>query len=467
MIALLKKLMPDRVKKLIAPVAVRLGLVTTVMTEGAAVRKLQNEVITALALRARGDPRAGEALICPAFKSRPPSHPSLPREYVRDFLEAAGQRRSFVLPNEAPDILLQHTRSLDVSCLPSRRWVLLHCACIHNGLFTAGGVARENAIEAAYREASDTRASGESLVQGCKAAIDQGDFESADRFLGRLRSVDPRNSLIRDLQKYHCLNRGDIHGLQALGTDKLSKQDSSFSEYIKGRSIAVVGPAPSGSNVGAEIDSFDVVIRFNYRGRQFLPDPREFGSRVDVSNYAFGLVKYISTLRNLAFFDDLRFAVFKGLTHDFQKHLLKAGRGRILNKNYLLFNGFPMALQHALFDLLHFAPPRLKLFHVNFFLTRTRYHTGYSIAGGHRGTPEDVVSSAFMRWYSFSLHGIVNQLNFTRNLWKAGLVEADSGCEDVLRLTPAEYLSKMEELYVIDPVNEYQRRLEECADGGS
>src|SRR6185437_3043837 len=60
--------------------------------------------------------------------------------------------------------------------------------------------------------------------------------------------------------------------------------DRDYYECIHGKTVAIVGPAPPGADVGAEIDTFDLVVRTNYRlGSN---DPAcSFGARTDIAYY--------------------------------------------------------------------------------------------------------------------------------------------------------------------------------------
>jgi len=337
---------------------------------------------------------------------------------------------------------------------------------MRNGLFRVSGAARDKAIEAAYQEASDPSANVDCLVQSFKAAIDQSDFEKARGMLHRLRSARSGGAVVGDLEMYYYLNTGDTSRLRTLTRGNLTKQDAAFAEYIDGKSIAIVGPAPSGEDAGAEIDSFDVVVRFNYRGSQFLGDAIEFGTRADISYYAALFTWSMLEFESFAFFNDLRFAVFKWLVHGFQKRLLQSQRARVMKVDTFHFDGGAMAVQRALFDLSRFGPGRVKLFHVNFFLARNFCHTGYAVRNPRGDTPEETVRILLDRWRSFAIHGLANQLNFTRNLWKAGLVEADGCGEAVLRLSTAEYLAAMEEVWVVSAIEEYRRHVSEDSGAG-
>jgi Glycosyltransferase family 29 (sialyltransferase) len=72
--------------------------------------------------------------------------------------------------------------------------------------------------------------------------------------------------------------RGLLRAPSHMGTEKLRAM-------VDGKSVAVVGNASSlfGKNLGAEIDSHDVVIRLN---RGFIVDPQSQGSRTDIAGTA-------------------------------------------------------------------------------------------------------------------------------------------------------------------------------------
>jgi|GEM_PF-2962449 len=455
MVDVLKRLIPGPPRRLIGRVLVRLGI----MKRDPSSPQLQAAIISAVALSVKGEPGAGEALVQRILGGDLTTHPGLPPEYIAEFVRAIEQRRSLVIRNDATDALLQRTTDLDASCLPSSRWLLLHAACIRNGLFKAAGPVRDKGIQAAYREASAPRAGLDCLVQAFKVAVDQSEFDRAQAVLERVHSLECDNRLRDDLQLYYYLNMGDTPRLRTLSRERLGKQDPAFAEYIHDRSIAIIGPAPSGDDAGADIDSSDILIRFNYRGRQFLGPANEFGCRTDVSYYNLDAARRISNMESLTFFDELRFSIFKRMDYDFQERLLRSQRGRVFRWNRFHFAGTAMALQNALYDLFHFQPRRVSIMHVNFFLAHNQYHAGYAMDSTCEDTPQDKVRKMFMQWHSFAHHGLLNQVNFIRNLWKAGLVLPQGSCEAVLRLTPSQYLSQMEEVWVINRMSEYARHL--------
>ena len=64
-----------------------------------------------------------------------------------------------------------------------------------------------------------------------------------------------------------------------------------FSEYIKGKRVAIVGPASSldGLGLGDKIDSYDVVVRVNQREPVHKILHEDFGSKTDVAAYNFNI----------------------------------------------------------------------------------------------------------------------------------------------------------------------------------
>jgi hypothetical protein len=70
-----------------------------------------------------------------------------------------------------------------------------------------------------------------------------------------------------------------------------AKENSDYTKFIKGKTIAIVGPSQSmiNSNLGTEIDSFDYVTRFNsaiFNFKTIKLLSKDIGSRTDISYLA-------------------------------------------------------------------------------------------------------------------------------------------------------------------------------------
>lgn len=381
-----------------------------------------------------------EAFLHRIFHDDMNGYSGLPSEYIHLLLECIKERqifRDFTAPGQ--DDLLIETARLDPSSLPSWRWLALQYICIRNGFFKTSGVVRKKAIEIAYIEAEKGREPY--IAIAFRAAIDQAEFDRARLLLDRAKNRVPAQTW-KDLESYLLLNTGDREEFRRTLEREAGRTEERFRRSIEGKSVAIIGPAPSGDKHGEEIDSFDLVVRINYNGRGKIADIEEFGSRTDISYYNITFSKEISVLKE-NYFDELKFAVFKRIEHDFQRQLIESGKGRAVKYNHALFNGTPLGGSHALFDILHFRPERVKLFNVNFYLSRTPYHPRY-------------FDGKFLTYFetfnfiTFAHHDIMSNLNFTRNLWKAGLIEVDNGCREVISKNTSEYLSAMEEVFLQD-----------------
>jgi hypothetical protein len=74
------------------------------------------------------------------------------------------------------------------------------------------------------------------------------------------------------------------HSLRTVSDFDKSSEFASLANLLKGKSVAIVGPAGSysGSNLGAEIDSHDIVCRINYPQFKDPSYVRDYGARGDI-----------------------------------------------------------------------------------------------------------------------------------------------------------------------------------------
>ena len=374
----------------------------------------------------------------------------LPRKHIKDIADFIVSRRKWILlPEEEYESLIKQAKELSFVRFRSSEWKKLSFLAMANGLFRLSAVYRDKAIEYACHQTRYTSASLENLKEVFKAAVDQGKYEKAFIIYDHIDRFAGHNSSCEKLLLFINLIKGDRNKAWSLAKSYYSSLDQAFARYIEGKTVAVVGPAPSGEELGAEIDSYDTVIRFNFRGKDFTADRREFGGRVNISYYNNEVAKIMSELENEDLFEDLDYAVFKDIKYPFQHQWHKKKRARILFSpdDYLLIgsaNINPMVL----YDLLHYKVSKIKLFKVNFYLAVDTHYAGYKPVQLSRN--KDYYTDL---WYNFAVHNPLTQLNLTRNLWLSGQIEVDKACEAVLSLNNEEYISKMEDIYVNKPIS--------------
>ena len=233
---------------------------------------------------------------------------------------------------------------------------------------------------------------------------------------------------------------------------KYKNNNESFKNLIEGKTIAIVGPAPSNKQTGNEIDSFDIVIRINYRGKDKLGDTKEFGSRTDISYYNNYDSNIIHLEKKFFFLGDLKACVFKDFKYPFQSKLYTRGIGHKMNVPYLLFNGFSLQGINVIYDVLHYAPKKIKIFKNNLFINENSYYKNYR--GSHIDrTGHQITSISNERLISFSAHDLISHINFFKNILYQKNIFADEGLQSILKMDIKEYLKNLEKIYLTKNIN--------------
>lgn len=311
--------------------------------------------------------------------------------------------------------------------------------CGAKGFFRLGYVVREKASEVAYRRLSGKAYQISDIFEGFKASMDKSDFVTSRVLMGELEKANISRKLRNDINFFYCLTSGDVEGLDKIAVEKRELHDRPYFNCINSKSIAIVGPAPSETDNSEEIDSYDVVIRCAYKGKDAIPSAG-FGNKTSISYYNIeNALAYAGSI-NLGFFNDLDYSVFKSIDYVYQRKMRDAKKGRAgFFSDHMAFSGHFNMLPIILFDIFHFKPKSVKVFNNNFFLSDTSYHEGY-LTLRDLGVKE--------RWSSFANHDLISQVRFVRNIWKSQILEVDKDCEAVLRLSDWDYIKGIEETYV-------------------
>lgn len=311
----------------------------------------------------------------------------------------------------APSQRLQEALSgLDADILTVPEWLCLYDLLNWNGLLQLGYLAREHAIQRALRQADAEDADSDSLQQGARAALDQGELDRAGRYLARLPEEVQKTAAAAELRAVQALFAGDLEAFRQQWPHPPHPVDKRFREYLRGKSVAVVGPAPTGSADGAEIDGFDVVVRMNWRGPVSLPEAAEFGRKTHVALYNAHTVRLLSAEGRLGLVKALDFCLIRRARYDLDRLPWEAGRVRNLVEYPGGFYKSLNAVPALLFDLLLHGADRIRLYKVNFYLGE-RHH-----ARGYRGPTDGELSANPLRRLQpvMGNHDLVGQINFFR-----------------------------------------------------
>jgi glycosyltransferase involved in cell wall biosynthesis/tetratricopeptide (TPR) repeat protein len=260
-----------------------------------------------------------------------------------------------------------------------------------------------------------------------------------------------RNKLIKKdtsyLKKYLLLlGNSELYFNRHISTkafhEKLfTEKEKSFAEYIKNKSIAIVGPVQSGLSLGNEIDSFDVVVRFNYNGLENF-STKEFGKKTDISFYIVQIlvpnkfekekVKYMSELDWVIMDtahkeDDL---CFLGVNADIRPRYFAAHMFATT-----FFKGAPSGIQRVLMDLLRFETSKVKVFNTNLFL-ENNYAKAYK-SRGKMGAD----------YFNFFWHDPLSNFTFLKRLKEYAIIDADEVLSEILQMNENDYIEQLEMRY--------------------
>lgn len=339
--------------------------------------------------------------------------------------------------------------------LPAHRagvedWVTASRMLVERGCLRLAGAVRDKAVRLAIDQASSNDAAKERVILGFEAAVELGDLSLAGRMLDKLRASRGVGQLtLARLNGYLLLHQGDLEGFHHHNPVPETPPERRFLDYVQGRSIALVGPAPGGAMQGAEIDRFDAIGRCNHRGNDSRYDAQSAGSRTEISFYSKGFLQAATKEDPTAavFFDWLEafdWAVLKGPDLPFFGQAMDSGKAILRQWNQLLFNGHPNLIPSNLYSTLFFRPKRVKIFNSNFFLGRSTYSAGYRPAFN----PQYDLAHTLEVMAS---HDPVAQICFIRNLHRARVVELDEGCAEVVSLSNPAYLAALEATFFGTP----------------
>ncbi len=253
--------------------------------------------------------------------------------------------------------------------------------------------------------------------------------QSAEYPLGRLRSV----------KGYFEIVGGCRDGLVDVMGTTITPPERQLRDYMSGKSVAIVAPAPGNDDNGAEIDSFDVVVRPNALGPPSVDESWRHGSRTDIVSFAATRARQLERAGEPVLDSSIRFALFK-----YKPIPTKGGAPAVHVPRHPLRHLHTYTLRQVnhlpqlIYYLSSFEITRLKIFNATFFLSPHRWEVNYVPAG----RTDDVLSQLV---FSDSLD--VGHW-FVQMLMSSGAMEVDEQARTVLNLDTASYMREMSDLVI-------------------
>ena len=363
-------------------------------------------------------------------------------EYISPVVQAIRRVRT-----EGGEILDAETENIQqllaripVDTLSVQGWLSLNDILNWNGLLRCGLVAREHALVQARRQGETYPKQADRQLVATRAALEQGDFAAAQGYIARYRASNGNARTADEMVAYCCLLQADVEGFRRHFGYPVTEHDRRFQEYIRGKSVAIVGPAPSDKAHGKEIDSFDVVIRFNYRGLGSQPDPEKYGTKTNVSLYNAHGFRHLVVTKAFSLLEELDFCLIRRTRYDLNMLPIDRSKIRQIHEPNQVFYKSMNAVPALVYDLLLQGASLIKIFNSNFYVSKQHHTEQYSYR------KEDSVDGKPLRNIQPILfnHCLVTQITFAKNISKNYFIIFDERCSSIINKTNSQYLSVIE-----------------------
>jgi glycosyltransferase involved in cell wall biosynthesis len=324
-----------------------------------------------------GQREQAQAALHIAIKAIGPN--ALDIKLIQAIIEAVDQIRDNNINESDPynQALQERLTVLPIDFLGVQDWLCLNDILNWNGLLLCGYVAREKAVDRAIALGKTDSKHKEQLKAACRAAFDRGDTAIADDFLTKLKTISPDAVDVRELESYCELMKGNVDAFRQKWPHPPTPAEQRLREYLKGKSVAVVGPAPTGTLDGKEIDSFDVVVRMNWRGPESLTAPNESGCRTDISIYNAHSIRLAKENNQLSICKDLIHTVIRRKRHDKNIFFEKLKKLCVIEDYLPLFYKSANAAPLIIAQLVLAEVKSIKLFNFDFYAGTKHHADGY------------------------------------------------------------------------------------------
>jgi len=320
-------------------------------------------------------------------------------------------------------------------------WLCLNDILNWNGLLRCGMVARDHALELARKQGDAHPKQADRQLVAARAALDQGDLAAAKDYISRYRASNGNARTADEITAYCCLLQGDVEGFRRHFGYPLTEADRRFHKYIRGKSVAIVGPAPSDEAHGKEIDSFDVVIRFNFRGLGAQPDPDKYGTKTNVSLYNAHGFRHLVATGAFNLLEELDFCLIRRPRYDLDTLPVDKTRIRQIHEPNQAFYKSMNAVPAMVYDLLLQGAKKIKIFNSNFYLSKQHHSEQY------RYRDEDKLAAKQLRKLQpvMANHDLLAQIIFIIFLNKSKVIDFNLFDQNNKYLLCNYYMSKIEE----------------------
>lgn len=310
---------------------------------------------------------------------------------------------------------------IEPKVLSWRQWDCLRFLLCSKGLFQMAHICRNNAV---YRLKKNKGTYG--ILRRFAYDVENGNYEEAAKLIRSKKFL-----LLKIFAKERYEKCKDI--CITLGG---KRRIDDFGEYIAHKRIVVLGPAQHDKGFLDYEKGKDIIVRFGYRGKEYLPEcDKEIPTDISYVNGEFERYLKQNELEKLK--SELKYTCYKRMdvrkkSKDFPKE-----RNIYMFEPGAMFGQVNM-VHNVIFDCLHYEAESIYVRNCNLYMAKNCYDDKYSIKS----------KNYKVLFYAFAKHDYEGQFNSLKSLYYAEKFQCDEECKNVLSLPVEEYIKKMEEIYM-------------------
>ncbi|GAA4829810.1 hypothetical protein [Garicola koreensis] len=212
-----------------------------------------------------------------------------------------------------------------------------------------------------------------------------------------------------------------------------------MARLLRGKRVAVVGPADTGDRLGADIDDYDVIIRPRLMTQFDDEQAARLGTRTDIAYFSGrDIAAFMEEASAAVDAGQLQMVVGRGLSIDAFEGQMPEWLRFYRHDFSLGFHGPPMGIGRILYDVMQFEPAEVGLFNIDFFSGQTAFSKGYREAKDQGPGPYSIVNEIVLA------HDLAFEHRLTKAMTSTGVLHAKGVAAQVLALSEAQYIEKLE-----------------------
>ena len=326
-----------------------------------------------------------------------------------------------------------HNETLSLPFTKNSSFALLelYALLLEYGLYSIGCIIRSQSAKLVLKEGLNKTSNKNILKRYLSAAFEEAKYDELQDSLEKLIAIKRDNDEIFLLDLL-------LHKIIKTKSNKKIIKDEylnrNYLEIIKGKSVAIVGPTPTNLTNGKEIDNFDVIVRFNYKGENLSKN--YYGSRTDVSYFNGANTRDLEKNIGKYSLQDLNALVFK-VSFQEDKFNCKCVRRMLLPLEHCMLDNSPYSLPNIIADLLLYQPQKIKVFSIDMQLSSKR-DMSYGL----------MIASFWDTYYPRAGHDLYSQYKFIEYLYTNNFISVDSKLKEILDVGIVEYMKELQEIYL-------------------